>query len=919
MKIVITIGCACFFSLTSMAQSRLSNHSTDSISVKTKASSQYDTCKSELPYGLSFDYTTSSVVCVSDSVFHQGNISDPLQLISGMVAGLDISKAGGDPITRADVRLRGLNTLYSNPEPLIVIDGFPGASLENIDPNDIASITVLKDGSSAAMYGFNGSSGVILIQTRRGTPGKPFITYKTSLSVEKIARNQPVLNTSEWKKLSEEVNMGQDFGYQTDWYSAIAQTALAQIHHLSLSGGNEHSSYQASMNYRQGEGTLQKTGFNQFNGRIRFSQHALKNKLLLDVSLSSTMRKASLGFGDAFRYAATYNPTAPVTSEDPAYQAYDGYFQQVIFDSYNPVALLNLDKNERKTGLLSARIQGILDLSKVVKIRTIYATESYNSLWGQYYDKNDFWKGTHRNGLANRKSDDALNRMFETSFILAFPISSGFSFTLNSGYQNRKQSNTGFLTEGGNFTTDAFHFNSLGAAKDFNDGFGTVSSYANTSVIQALFAKTTMQVNEWFYFNAGLRYEGSSQLGTDQKWGLFPFAGVALNFAEMLRLTWFSDFRIRGSYGITGNLPVNSGPELLHTDPSGNYYNENYFIGVNPTLSFEKQRNFNAGFDIALSSSHAMVSVDYYHRTAVDLLFPFQSPVPPATTSWLNLGKLTGSGLEIALNYPVVHTSRFCYNVSIAASRNFSNALHELRTTINGTTVDLGTRDLGSMGSPGQNAVPTHRIEADKPVGQLLTLVYKGIDSNGNLLLSDENKDGFINILDRTVTGNGLPKTLIGFGNDIALGKWGMSAFLRGVFGHRMINSSRAFYEMPYLVAYYNVPEGTTSVRNHQTGTLLNGTTGVLTDQFVENASFLSLENLNVHYVISLSDNSGIKSIRFDLTGNNLFYLTSYKGSDPNPRYGDIENNNNPVLPGIDRRGTWFRTRSFTLGLSMIF
>jgi len=311
--------------------------------------------------------------------------------------------------------------------------------------------------------------------------------------------------------------------------------------------------------------------------------------------------------------------------------------------------------------------------------------------------------------------------------------------------------------------------------------------------------------------------------------------------------------------------------------------------------------------------------VDYYHRTAVDLLFPYQSPVPPGTTSWLNLGKLTGSGMEIALNYPVVHTSRFGYNLSIAASRNFSNALHELRATINGTSVDLGTRDLGSMGSPGQTAVPTNRIETDKPVGQLLTLVYKGIDSNGNLLLSDENKDGFINNLDRTVTGNALPKTLIGIGNDFTLGKWGMSAFLRGVFGHQLINSSRAFYEVPYMVAYYNVPEGTPSVRNHQTGTLLNGTTGILTDQYVENASFLSLENLNVHYIISLSDKSGIQSIRIDLTGNNLFYLTSYQGSDPNTRYGDIENNNNPVLPGIDRRGTWFRTRSFTLGLSMTF
>ncbi len=919
MKIVIVIGCACCFSMTGMAQSIPSAHTTDSISGKPMPLSLSDSYRTELPYGLSFDYTTNSMVSISDGDFHKGNISDPLQLITGRVAGLDISKAGGDPNTRADVRLRGLNTLYSNPEPLIVIDGVPGASLDNLDPNDIASITVLKDGASAALYGLSGSSGVIVILTRRGTPGKPAVTYKTSLSVEKIARNQPVLNPSEWKQLSEEIHMGQDFGSQTDWFSEIEQTALSQIHHLSLSGGNEHSTYDASMNYRQGEGTLRQTGFNQLNGRIRFSQNGLKNKLLLDVSLSGTVRKASLGFGDAFRYAATYNPTAPVTSEDQAYQAYDGYFQQVLFDCYNPVAMLNLDKNERKTGLLSARMLGTLELIKGVKVQAMYAAESYNSLWGQYYDKNDYWKGTQRNGLANRKADEAQNRVFESSLILAFHLSSGISITVNTGYQNRKQSNSGLFAEGGNFTTDAFQFNSLDAATDFNDGFGTVSSYANASASQALFAKTTMQVNELLYFNGGLRYEGSSQLGTDQKWGLFPFAGVALDLTEMIRLSLFSDLRIRSSYGITGNLPAFRNPDLLHTDPSGNYYYESSLIGVNPDLTYEKQKSFNAGIDLTLSSSHATFSLDYYHESATDLLFPFEGPVPPETISWVNLGKLTGSGMEIALNYPVIHKGRLSYNLSVTASRNFSNTLHNLSAILNGTTVDLGKRDLGSMGSPGQINVPTTRIEENKPVGQLLTLVYKGIDSNGNLLLSDENKDGFVNILDRTVTGNGLPKTLIGIGNEVAFGKWGISAFLRGVFGHRLINSYRAFYEVPYLVSYYNVPEGTPSVRSHQTGNFLNSTTGTLTDQYVENASFLTLENLNVHYTVSLSEKSGIQSIRFDLTGNNLFYLTSYKGSDPNPRYGDIENNNNPILPGIDRRGSWFRTRSFTLGLSMTF
>ncbi len=337
---------------------------------------------------------TSSIGTVRSYEFNRGNINNPVQLIQGKVAGLDISKPGGDPNGSYYLRLRGLNTIHAYTQPLVVIDGIIDASVDNVDPNDIESITVLKDGSSAAIYGTRGSNGVILVTTKKGKRGTAVIGYNVYLTAEMVARNAPAMNSAEWRALNTELGgLGTDFGDNTDWFREIEQTALSHVHNLSMSGGTDKTSYRASVNYRKGEGVEIKTGYTQLNGRINLTQKALNDRFTLDMNLGATERESQYGFAEAFHYAPIFNPTAPVRSNDPAYDKYDGYFQQVIFDYYNPVSLVKLNTNEGKHRILNLSLKGNYEIIKGLNVDALYSVQNIGTLGGQYFDKNDYWGG----------------------------------------------------------------------------------------------------------------------------------------------------------------------------------------------------------------------------------------------------------------------------------------------------------------------------------------------------------------------------------------------------------------------------------------------------------------------------------------------------------------------------------------------
>jgi len=867
---------------------------------------------------------TSAITSVKSEEFNKGNINNPAQLLQGKVAGLSISKPGGNPNGGYDIRLRGLSTIGANTQPLVVIDGVIGGSLNNVDPNDIQSIDVLKDGSAAAIYGTRGSSGVIIVTTKKGRAGSATINYNGYITTEVVGKYPDVMNATEWRALSKETGLGTDFGEDTDWFKETTQNAISHAHNLSLSGGTEKTTYRASLNYRDVDGVMLNTGFTQYNGRLNISQKALNDKLTVNFNLSTTHKESQYGFSDAFRYASIYNPTAPVRSDDPAFDIYDGYFQQILYDYYNPVQILEQNKNDGTDSRLNLAIKGSYEVIKGLTVDAFYSLESSTFSRSQYYDKNSFWQGRNRNGLASKSQSNHLNKLFETTAHWKKDFS-GLNVGVLGGYSYQEFMSEGFNARGGDFITDAFTYNNLGAALDFNNGIGSVGSYKNSSKLIAFFGRVNLNANDVWFVSASARYEGSSRFGTDNKWGLFPAVSGGVELAKFINSSAIDNLKPRVSWGVTGNLPPEDYLSLLRLGPGGNFFYNGEFVpgyapvsNANSDLRWETQAEINIGFDYSFYKSKLFGSFDFYTRTTSDLLFQYEVPVPPNlySRSWVNIGEIKSSGLELALTWKAVEKKDFTYSMTLTPTYYLENKLVSLSGNFNGAELEYGVNDLGAMGAPGQSGVPLVRAEEDKPIGQLWTLVYKEIDKDGNLIFEDTNGDGTIDTNDRAVVGSGLPDFEFGFSNNFSYKNWDMSILFRGVFGHDLNNTFRGFYEVPNMIGSYNLPRTATDMRNPETGTLLNNSSGVLSSYHIENASFISLDNMSIGYNFDLAEGSGFNKIRVYLSGNNLFFITKYKGVDPNPRFQDGENK---LVPGIDRRNTWFRTSSISLGVNLSF
>ncbi|MEM6343745.1 MAG: SusC/RagA family TonB-linked outer membrane protein [Bacteroidota bacterium] len=852
---------------------------------------------------------TSAITSVKAEDFNGGNVNDPSQLLQGKVAGLAISRPGGNPNGGFNIRLRGLSTVGANTQPLIIIDGVPGADLSTVDPQDIASVDVLKDGSASAIYGTRGASGVILITTKKGIAGNANIDYNGYAAFESIDRVVDVLTADEYRNFGG----GTDLGESTDWFDEITRTGLSNVHNVSLSGGTAQTSYRVSLNYRNIQGVAINTGFDQLNGRINLSQKALNDKLTIDLNLASTQRNSDFGFDQAFRYATIYNPTAPVRSTDPEFDQYDGYFQQVLFDYYNPVAILEQNTNEAKRKQIIANIRGTYELAEGLNFSMFYSQQRQNTIGGVYWDKNSFLTGADRNGLATRRSDDQFFQLFEST--LNYNNTFGaLNLDLLAGYSYQDFLNEGFGATGGDFLTDAFQFNSLGDAGDFNNGLGSVFSYKNSEKLIAFFGRVQGNIDDTYYFSASLRREGSSRFGTENQWGLFPGISAGVVLSNLFTVEGLDFMKLRAGYGVTGNRPNQSYISLLSFGQVGNFFFNGEFVpsygptgtNVNPDLKWETKSDISVGLDFSMMGYRLNGTIDFYQTTTNDLILPFTVPVPPnlTNTTIVNIGELTNSGLEFSLTYDAVDNDGFKWTPGINGTYYLGTNLVSL------SNEDFnfgGFRLISNLGSPGQNNTPLVRVEEGASLGQLWGLTYEGINDDGTWRFTDLNGDGQINDEDESVIGNGLPVFQLGFNNTFQFGNFDLNFFFRGVFGHEMVNTFRAFYEAPSTISSYNILATSSDIAE-------------LTDSprfsslHVEDASFLKLDNATLGYTIPLAGDASFRKIRLYVAGQNLLTFTGYTGVDPEVRFQDGAD---PLAPGIDRRNTYFRSRTITVGVNL--
>ncbi len=884
---------------------------------------------------------TSSVTSVSSEDFNKGTINDPAQLLQGKVSGMTISKPGGDPNGDYTIRLRGLSSIGANSSPLVVIDGVPGASMSSVDPNDIKSIDVLKDASSSAIYGTRGSGGVIIITTKSGSvsSGKPSfsVEYNGSVALSNPYREVKVLSADQYKSLTG----SSDRGSSTDWMNAITHTGVDQIHELAFSGGAQNTAYRASLNYRDVQGIERHTGFNQLNGRLNLTQYALNQKATFKVNLSVTNKNQELGFPEAFRYATIYNPTAPI--KDPSNPTYGGYYEENAFDYFNPVAIINQNINQGNRKQILGSLRGEYDFSDYIpglSLAGFYSEQRRSDSQDQYYPSTANYRGFNHTGWAREDKNDYTDRLVEATGHYLHTVFSGMDVDAVAGYSYQEFYHTYSHIYAGNFITDAFSFNNLSGAQDIANGLADITSSKDSHKLIAFFGRANLNYRDTYFASASIRHEGSTRFGINNKWGNFWAVNGGIQLTELINLPHVNSLKIRGSYGVTGNDAPESYLSLLRFSPSGSFLVNGTFIPAyspsqqnNPYLKWETKKGLDFGVDFALLNSKVSGSIDYYYDKTDNLIYQATVPVPPnlSTTEWLNVGKLNNAGFDFNLTVNAIQKSDFSWTTS----GTFSLYRRTRLASLSNDQFQFGSQQfISNLGAPGQNSTYLIRVKEGEPLGQIWGPIFAGVQ-NGKWMVKQLDQNGkptgkviaFSDAQpsDRTVLGNGLPKWQFGWNNSINYKNWDLNFFIRGTFGHDLINTFRAFYEdpAPSVVGQHNVLSSSLS---------LKGLTEdpQFTSYDVEKGDFVKLDNATLGYTVPLPKNFSVTSLRFFVTGQNLVTITNFKGPDPEPSLADVGNADNggfpanaanpdKLAPGIARRNSWFMARTFTLGVNLKF
>lgn len=853
---------------------------------------------------------TSAVVSVGEESFNKGAINDASQLLQGKVAGLTIYNRGGNPNSGSVIRLRGLSTIGANSSPLVVVDGVVGASLGNVDPSDIESINVLKDASAAAIYGSRGSSGVILVTTKKGGVGKTELTYNGQFTSSGVLNQIDVMSPGEFIAAG-----GRDLGSQTDWLDEVTRDAFSMIHNVSASGGNGKSSYRVSANLRENEGILLNSGFDQFNTRLNFTTSALNDKLKIEFSSSFTQRDQKNGFNESLRYATLYNPTAPVFAVDAPYAfngaQFGGYFETLgLFDSYNPVSIINQNINNGEGRTLNYGVNLTYNVSDNITAYFRSAAQSSDYANRVYYRTTSLWNGAAdspvRKGSAEffeQNSDFQLNELYATWR----KSNDNMTMAVTAGYSYQKENFNQVFFSLGDFPGDQIDYiDAIEYSQDLlNSGQIGASSDRNPDTeIDAFFARVNLTFNNNIFLNASLRREGSTKLGADNRYGTFPAIGLGADLNSFLDLNGVQQLKARVSYGVTGNLPAGIGlsQEIRGWSWGGGGSaggSTNLLRAANPDLKWEEKSELNFGVDLTMDRFTA--SLDIYQQTSKDFIINrvVDAAVYGFDRRFENAGQISSDGFELALNYDVTPN----WNTGLVLSSN--------KVVLDEYVQDADK--FGNLGAPGQNSTFVTRVKVGEEIGQLWGPVWDGTVTDGSQNFKDVNGDGQLvvgqnNALDENVDfevlGNGIPDLEVGWSNQITLGDYTINAFFRGAFGHSLVNTFRAFYE-PRVGSqksynYINTELANSEIKNANFSSL-----------YVEEADFFKLDNLTISR--PLTDN-----INLSLNVQNAFVITSYTGSDPEPALFDLLDGN-PLAPGIDRRNSYYSSRSFTLGLNVKF
>ena len=852
---------------------------------------------------------TGSIATVKSEGFNKGAYNSPMGLLQGKVAGLTIVKPNGaDPMAGYNIILRGTNTLTSGQGPLIIIDGVAGQDMKNISPEEVESSDVLKDGAAAAIYGTRGSNGVIIITTKRARAGTSRIEYSGQLSVQVAPRGVENLSASEFRQAIEQYapdKMESIYDANTDWFNEITRSMpFSQKHNLAISGGNENFSHRTTIYVDNADGLLKDNESNKYLLRTNISQKALNDILVLDYNLSYSMRNYKPANYDLFYQSFIRNPTSAVYDPDNTYSG--GYTLLEGIDYYNPVAMLNEREREGKTTDAGGNIRATLNFTESLKWINFLSIEQ--SEWEDLSYKTKYYPSMIGKGGEAEISNGRSSRLQYESTVNYSRSFGNHNFQGLAGYSFQEQQlNTSYMVNSG-FDSDLYGPHNISAGSALGVGKAEMGSYKETSRLISFFGRVMYNFNERYLAAVSLRREGSSRFGENHKWGWFPSASVGWRINKedfMADYKWINDLKLRVGFGVTGNQDFDNYKSLIMMGIAGKFFYNGEWINTyeptsnpNPDLRWENKQELNAGIDFAIYNNRFSGALDYYYRRSTDLLYTYNVPYPPYIYPELftNVGTISNQGIELTVNAIAVKKGSFVWNTTLTFSKNSNKLVKFSNEEFTNKYIETGW--LG--GAFPLNAM---RVEEGKPLGTFYGPVWLGLDENGYDLFKNANPIGKVNPEDWEPIGNAYPFCSLGWSNSITYKDWDMNLSLRANIGGQVLNMYRLYYENWQSIGR--------NIVHTQLETPEFVGNGQFSSKYVENASFLKLDNISIGYNIPVHSKY-ISKLRVNATAQDVFTITGYKGLDPEVNLSGLE-------PGIEYLYYYPRTTTITLGVNVTF
>ncbi|WP_162555794.1 SusC/RagA family TonB-linked outer membrane protein [Reichenbachiella versicolor] len=892
---------------------------------------------------------TGVVAEVNSDDFNQGVLAGPENLLAGKVAGVQISSSGGQPGASAKIRIRGGTSLNYSNEPLIVVDGVPIESeghnpgdaqrgrgaLNFINPADIESMTVLKDASAAAIYGSRAANGVIIITTKSGQKGKLRATYDGSFTISQFVGDVEFFKPGEYRELVafKEPDKVNELGdASTDWLDEITQTATGTRHLVTIGKADEKNNYYASASYMKSQGVLKTSETQNINLAARYERKLLRDDLKLKFNVKSGWSD-DVYAAEVTNQALIFDPTRAPFNEDGTYFEWNEKLA-----TRNPLAQINQtsEKGTVNRYLFNGQANYVLPFFRDINVNlnASYDFQDGDRIKSLSADRFDANVGDYTGEFYFQEDFERTSKMLEAY------VNYNKEFT---SLKSKVDLIGGYSYQDFDSRFDFFELDSADLSRNADGSWNEMMFDKNDSSILenrliSFFGRVNYTFNDKYLLTATLRRDGSTRFGEENRWGLFPSLALAWRVIDEDFMAgtdnWLSDLKLRWGYGVTGNQNI---PDFKYVSlyeygqPDASYQFGNEYVptlrptGADPDIKWEETVSYNAGVDFGFINGRLYGSVDLYRKNTNDLLNTVAIDAGSNVRDRLirNVGSVRNEGIEITLNSTVIDNEDFSWSLSLNASANRNEVL-----ALDGSGGNV-VYEIGNIaGDVGQTI---QVLQVGKPAYSFRTFKHRydedgnphrdnkrypnqdgtPVDPNSAISLMDMyedlNGDGKIDDNDLYVGKNPAPKWVAGLTSSMRYKKFDLNFTLRGNFGNYVYNNLASSNNGYSLITDKQV------LNNIHKGTLDTdfGQKQLRSDYFIENASFVRLDNISLGYSF---DELKYAKIRVYGTVQNVFTITNYSGIDPEiSLLGDGINNN-----GIDNN-VYPRAITAILGVNVTF